>query len=113
MVFLLALLLQQFKPDFVEHHINLTYFLVLVIIFEIISILTAGEEKSPNPSEPLAKRDYVLVALAGIAGAVLVWYKIQDIGWLSYFIALISGVLIILLSILVLGEEGENENAKG
>lgn len=112
--FLVALLLQQLLPDLVERYINLTYLLILVIIFGIIAILTSGEEQErPDRSEPLTKKDYLLVALAGVAGTLIVWYKIQDIGPLSYLIAGISGILIILLSIIILGEEGGEEEETG
>ena len=47
------------------------------------------------------------IAIAGIAGAVIVWYKIKDIGWVSYLIGAMSGILIITLSILMIEESGE------
>ena len=56
----------------------------------------------------MTKKDYMMAAIAGIAGAMIIYYKTSSIGALSIVISLISGILIILLSILVLQEDEEN-----
>ena len=48
-----------------------------------------------------------IVAL-GIVGTVLIFIKTKELGWLSYLISIIAGILIILLSYLIL-EEDENK----
>lgn len=42
-------------------------------------------------------------------GAALIFYKTKELGWISYVISLVSGLLIILSSIIILKEEKENE----
>ena len=76
---------------------------VLAVLFE--------PEKPLEKEQPgeLIKKDYVFIAITGIAGAVIVWYKIKDIGWVSYLIGAMSGVLIITLSILMMEESGEDD----
>ena len=60
--------------------------------------------------EPVTKKDYIMAAIAGIAGAFIIYYKTSEIGALSIIISIISGILIILLSILVLQEDEEDDN---
>ncbi|MFU8768028.1 MAG: hypothetical protein ACNA7I_10280, partial [Candidatus Methanoperedens sp.] len=56
----------------------------------------------------LTRKDYLYIGALGIAGTLIVWYKIQDIGNLAYLISIVSGVLIIMLSLLLF-EEDEND----
>jgi len=44
---------------------------------------------------------------SGVIGAIIIWYAIQGIGWLSYLISILGGALILLLSILALEETEE------
>jgi len=53
-------------------------------------------------------KDYIFIAIAGIVGAFIIFYKIENLGWLAYMISALSGILIILLSILMLEEEEED-----
>jgi len=109
-VFLLTLLVHEFKPLYVEHYISLNNFLVIVIIIGVLAVIFEPEKPSQQEQpEELTKKDYVFIAIAGIAGAVIVWYKIKDIGWVSYLIGAMSGVLIITLSILMIEESGEED----
>ncbi len=100
MLFLLILLIQQIIP---ATPVNLDYLLLAVIIFGIIYVLLPHEEVVKR--EPASMRDYIFAVVMGIAGGIIVWYKTQNIGALSYIISVISSVLIILLSILLLEEE--------
>lgn len=107
-VFLLTLLVHEFKPLYIEHYISLNRFLLVVIVLGIIAVLVEPD-KSDVLNEPatLNRSDYILIAISGIAGSVIVWYKIKDIGWVAYLISAMSGVLIITLSILMVEESGE------
>ncbi len=107
-IFLLTLLVHEFKPLYVEHYISLNNFLVIVIVMGVLAVLFEPE-KPPEREQPeeLTKKDYIFIAIAGITGAFIVWYKIKDIGWVSYLIGAMSGILIITLSILMIEESGE------
>jgi hypothetical protein len=107
-VFLLTLLIHEFKPLYVEHYISLNNFLIIVIVMGVLAVLFEPESP-PEKEQPeeLIKKDYVFIAIAGFTGAVIVWYKIKDIGWVSYLIGAMSGILIITLSILMIQESGE------
>jgi hypothetical protein len=102
--YLLLLLAETIWEGRVSAFMNINYLLIIVIISGAISVLTQKEEKKPEKVE-LKKKDYLYIASMGIAGTVIIWYKIQDIGMLSYLISIIAGVLIILLSILLFQED--------
>jgi len=108
--FLLMLLLQEFYLP-AKEWLNMNYFLMTVIVFGVASVLTNKDEDENTSIESveLTKKDYVFITIAGIAGAFIVWSKIKDIGWVSYLIGAMSGILIITLSILMIEESGEQD----
>ncbi len=106
-LYLILLLAETIWEKSVTPYLNINHLLALVIITGIITVLTAKEEK-PEP-QPITKNDYIMAAAAGIAGAVIIYYKTSEIGSLSIIISIISGTLIILLSILVLQEDEEDD----
>ncbi len=61
----------------------------------------------------LGRGDIVTVVCAGLAGIAIVWYKTEEIGWLSYVISVISGGLIVLLFLLIWREGDEEEDSQG
>ena len=105
-IFLLLLLFQEFFS--IPKWININYFLIIVIIFGVITVITNNETETEKVQPAIiTKKDYVLIAISGIVGAIIVWYKIRDIGWVSYLIGCMSGLLIITLSILMIEESNE------
>lgn len=105
-VYLILLLAEQIWHTSVSAYLNLNYLLVIVIIAGILDVFS---EHPKQAKEKARKRDYLFVILLGIAGFVIIKIKTSQLGWLSWLIAVIAGILIILLSILVL-EEDEDEN---
>lgn len=108
LVFLLTLLIHEFKPLYVEHYISLNNFLVVVIVFGVIAVLMEPDKlEIPDEALVLTNKDYILIAISGIIGTVIVWYKLRDVGWVAYLISAMSGVLIVTLSILMVEESSE------
>ena len=107
-LFLLLVLAREFKEDFLGM-ININYFMITVIVFGAISILF--EDKSEkydyqkNIKQKITKKDYALIFILGVVGSVIIYYKTKDIGYLSYAISILSGILIIMLSILILEDD--------
>ena len=101
--YLLLLLIEEIWTKSVTPYLNMNILLVLVIITGAIAVLTQKEEEKVI-SEP-TRKDYLLIGILGIAGAGIIFYKTKEIGWLSYIISAVSGILIILLSCLVINEE--------
>jgi len=108
-LFLITLLLQEFKPEWVAQNISLNYFLIVVIIFGVLAVLLEPKrEVEKIETITINLKDYIFIAIAGIVGAFIIFYKIENLGWLAYMISALSGILIILLSILMLEEEEED-----
>jgi len=101
--YLLLLLIEEIWPKSVTPYLNMNILLILVIITGAIAVLTQKEEEKII-SKP-TRKDYLLIGILGLAGAGIIFYKTKEIGWLSYIISAISGILIILLSCLVINEE--------
>lgn len=106
--YLLTLLVQELHPP-AKEWLNMNYFLLTVILFGAASVLANKDDEKNTVHEPveLTTKDYIFIGFAGITGAVIIWYKTEDIGRLSYLIAALSGILIILLSILVMEDDEE------
>ena len=101
--YLLLLLIEEIWPKSVTPYLNMNILLILVIITGAVAVLTQKEEQKII-SKP-TRKDYLLIGILGIAGAGIIFYKTKEIGWLSYVISAVSGILIILLSCLVINEE--------
>jgi len=55
----------------------------------------------------LGRREIIMVVCAWLFVSAIMWYQTKEIGWLSYVISVISGVLIVLLFMLVWREPDE------
>lgn len=76
-----------------------------VMLTGVLSVLTGKEIEEKEAKEEIVFKDYLFVFGLGILGAFLIFYKTKELGWLSYVISAISGLLIILLSIIILNED--------
>ena len=105
--YLVLLLIEQIWAGFVSVYMNLNYLLGIVIILGILDVFS---EQPKKKKEKVKWYDYLFISILGILGFVIIKFKTGDLGWLSWMISIIAGILIILLSLLVLEEdEGENE----
>jgi hypothetical protein len=100
--YLILLLIEQIYPGFVSTYLNLNYLLILVIASGIADVFT--EKKKIK--EKTTKKDYYLIYALGILGTIIIKYKTTELGYLSWIISIIAGILIILLSHLIFEEEG-------
>ncbi len=103
--YLILLLVEQIWPKSVSIYLNLNYLLVIVILAGILDVFSERPLHIRQKTKPF---DYIFIAILGILGFTIIKYKTIDLGWLSWLISIIAGILIILLSILVL-EEDDNE----
>lgn len=102
--YLILLLIEQIWTGIISVYLNLNYLLVVVIILGISDVFS---ERLPKKEEKIKKKDYWFIALLGLAGFAIIKYKTDALGWLSWVISIIAGILIILLSILVMEEKNE------
>jgi len=119
--YLILLLVEQFQDtEFIQEILfpekspikwfldgRMGWLLGWVILTGIISVLTGKEKEEKEAKEEIVFKDYLFIFGLGILGAFLIFYKTKELGWLSYVISAISGLLIILLSIIILREEDE------
>jgi len=102
--YLVLLLVEQIWSGLVSVYLNLNYLLVVVIVAGVLDVFS---EHSPKKKEKVRKLDYWFVVILGVLGFGIIKFKTGDLGWLSWVISIIAGVLIILLSLLVLEDEDE------
>ncbi len=103
--YLLLLLIEQIWANSVSLYLNLNYILIIVIVFGIGSVFTKQEEKK---QEPVTELDYIYISLLSIIGTIIIFIKTKELGYLSYLISIIAGILIFLLSYLVLNDDEED-----
>jgi hypothetical protein len=53
----------------------------------------------------IGKKDLIFILLVSIGGGALVYYQTQDLGTISMIIAPLSGLIVLLLSILIYSEK--------
>ncbi len=109
--YLLLLLLETIWGGFVSSHLNLNQLLIIVIITGAIAVLTGKEDyEIKKEKESITTKDLILIIGAGILGSGIIYYKIQETGWMSYVISAMAGILIILLSIMILEDENDGDS---
>ena len=108
--YLLLLLLEEIKEGFVSNFLNLNIILGITLISGIITVF--GGEGKKKEIEHFEKKDYMWIFALGVVGAALIFYKTRNLGALSYLISAISGILIVLLSVLILEEDSSNKDKR-
>jgi len=104
--YLLLLLIEQIYIGFVSTYLNLNYLLIITIVAGILDVFT---ERKKTKKEKPKRSDYFLIYTLGILGTIIIKFKTTELGYLSWIISIIAGILIILLSHLILEEEDENK----
>ena len=102
--YLVLLLIEQIWSGVVSVYLNLNWLLIVVIIAGILDVFS---EHPFRVKEKVKGLDYVFIFVLGVFGFGIIKFKTGDLGWLSWVISVIAGVLIILLSLLVLEDEDE------
>lgn len=102
--YLILLLVETVWKESVYPYVNVNYILIFVIVFGMISIFMRKNEEIVEKTESI-KKDYVYIIILGITCSIIVWYKIKDVGNFAYLISMISGVIIVLLSLLILEDD--------
>lgn len=108
--YLLLILLETLFEGSVSSYLNLNYLLIAVIVFGIGALLAAPGKAERVKGESLTAKSIIIIICASLGGAVIIWYKTREIGWLSYVISVVSGGLIVLLTMLIWRDDRENDD---
>lgn len=104
--YLVLLLIEQIWTGVISTYLNLNYLLIIVIFSGILDVFS---EIPVKKKEQATRKDYFLAIGLGILGFIIIKFKTPSLGWLSWLISIVAGVIIILLSILVLEDDEDNE----
>ena len=110
LIYLILLLVETISPESVSRFLNLNYLLLAVILSGVITVLTVKDTSKDKVTRPVTRLNIFIIVFTGLGGAALIWYRTQDIGWLSYVVSLTGGSLIILLSLLIWKKDGYGES---
>ena len=102
-IFLLLVLIETVWQESVTTYINTNHILIIVVILGIITALVAKEKT--KRLKKITRKDYALITVTSVACTLTIWYKTQNLGWISYSVSIIAGALVILLSMPVLKEQ--------
>ena len=91
------------KGGFISNYLNLNFLLIFCIISGIITAALHKEREQEEKRE-LKLRDYLVIFFLTIITAIVVFFVIRDLGWISYFISFGAAVIIILISDALLRE---------
>jgi hypothetical protein len=86
--------------------LDMNIMLIIVIIFAVIATFTQPEIKEEQERKKPGRKSIVSFVLVGIGGAIIIWYKTNEIGWLSCLVSIIGGAMITLVSLIVMDGNG-------
>jgi len=108
--YVLLLLLETIKAGFVSYFFNLNLLLGVVLGSGALTALTQGTHEG-NEKEKHSKRnlgaDIQNSIFLAVGGGLLVFYKTQDLGDMAFVVAILTMLLIMLLSFLLLTDSGK------
>ncbi len=97
--YLFLLLVETIKPDFVSYFFNLNILLGVVLATGIVMAICTEEKEAVATQDVSVHWKYI--ATISIAGALLIYYKTEDLRWLSIVLTILTGGIIFLLSYII------------
>lgn len=115
--YLILLLVETLDKGFVSNAFNLNYLLAIVLVSGIIKVLPISQKSNLNQWEmidlgimrlldqirpsSISENQFYFIILVGLSGALLVYFKTQQLGKISFLIAGVTCLIIFLLSYLI------------
>lgn len=104
--YLLFYLINDTFTGFVSDYFNITIILWVTIIAGVLSIWLGNEKNESNERATSGGlKEYAFISILSLVSIFLIYYRIQSVGRLSYYISILSGVIIFLISILIRNED--------
>ncbi|HLC99954.1 hypothetical protein A2841_01945 [Candidatus Kaiserbacteria bacterium RIFCSPHIGHO2_01_FULL_48_10] len=117
MSYLALYLIEDFMPGFVSNFFDMNIILGVVVASGIVTAMTTKEPESFELSHDTKKsgqklrfRDIVFICVLAIISGWLIFLKIQTLGTLALPVSVLSGIIILLMSLLILTEDSTNES---
>jgi hypothetical protein len=105
LTYLILLLTEALSEGFVSFFFNLNILLGVVLLCGVVTILTYNKNLTLPPSKKMTRVDIEYsIALALVAG-LFVLYKMQGLGPESLLIASITGIIILILTLLIITDK--------
>lgn len=103
-VYLTLLLVEQFFKNLFKQIFNLNVILIMLIVSGSFYAISIREKEIEKQKYEIKRKDIIFIILLVIIGSVLIWIRTKEYGLISYYISIISGFFIIILSYYVLKE---------
>jgi len=115
--YLLFYLIEDFFPGFVSSFFSMNILLGIVVGSGVFTVISQKEEiqegEKKEAKNNIRARDIVFIVILSIIAGGLIYLKTKDLGKLGLAISIISGIIILLMSILLLTEEEPFDSAQG
>ena len=111
--YLVFYLIEDFFPGFVTNFFSMNILLGIVAGSGVFTVISQKEESKEGEGKEaknkIRARDIVFIVILSIIAGGLIYIKTKDLGKLGLAISIISGIIILLMSILLLTEEEKND----
>ena len=111
--YLIFYLIEDFFPGFVSGFFGINILLGMVGGSGVFTVVSQKEESKEGEGKEVKNkiraRDIVFIVILSIIAGGLIYIKTKDLGKLGLVISIISGIIILLMSILLLTEEEKND----
>ncbi len=112
--YLVLYVLEDFIPGFVSKYLDINIMLGVVVASGVLTVLFRGWEEPQRDHKTKSSKwiwkNVVLIVVLSIAGGCLVFWRLKDLGAISAPIAILSGIIILLVSLLLLFEDENKES---
>lgn len=102
-------LLENLKPGFVVEYLDLDWWLAATILTGLATAIWPHIVPETRISRRLSWRDYFWSGLLGFVTMAVMWYKLESLKNIGLLIAVVSGVVVVGLSVLVWTDRDESK----
>src|SRR3989338_9937434 len=111
--YLVFYLIEDFFPGFVSGFCSMNILLGIVAGSGVFTVISQKEESKESEGKEaknkIRARDIIFIVILSIIAGGLIYLKTKSLGGLGLAISIISGIIILLMSILLLTEEEKND----
>lgn len=109
LTYLFFFLIDDFINGFVSNFLDLKIILVITIVSGVLTILFESEDHDEKGG--FSKNKYYIASIFfGLLSALLIYIRIKDIGSVALVVSLVSGLMVVILSMLFINDIDLNNN---